>query len=220
MLLSGISHPPFLVNLQCSIRHWLTRYGISTCNCIIFSQIVSFIQLVQNRYCNHFQYYVADIGNFKCDQWQLSLSCKANDFLGTTFITAYTSSPFLFTDYPLYFFCLQFTAQTVIFDNVARDRYLTKDFDNGLGSEVRPNWRSRSTDSSFKLYLDISTIYHALMWHNSSAFLLPVMTFQKEFRLVTLIFKLIQISNRSGVEGSVLMTLKGKIICIIICWNV
>ena len=26
----------------------------------------------------------------------------------------YTSSPFLFTDYPLYFFCLQFTAQTVI----------------------------------------------------------------------------------------------------------
>ena len=37
------------------------------------------------------------------------------------------------------------------------------------------------------------------------------MTFQKEFRLVTLIFKLIQISNRSGVEGSVLMTLEGKI---------
>ena len=65
----------------------------------------------------------------------------------------YTSSPFLFTDYPLYFFCLQFTAQTVIFDNVARDRYLTKDFNNGLGSEVRPNWRSRNTESSSKLYL-------------------------------------------------------------------
>ena len=30
------------------------------------------------------------------------------------FILEYTSSPFLFTDYPLYFFCLQFTAQTVI----------------------------------------------------------------------------------------------------------
>ena len=140
------------------------------------------------------------------------------------FLIPYTSSPFLFTDYPLYFFCLQFTAQTVIFDNVARDRYLTKDFNNGLGNEVSPNWRNRNTDSSSKLYLDISTIYHALMWHNSSAFLLPDMTFQKEFRLVTLIFKLIQISNRSGVEGSVLMTLKGKIslamfICIIICWN-
>ena len=65
----------------------------------------------------------------------------------------YTSSPFLFNDYPLYFFCLQFTAQTVIFDNVARDRYLTKDFNNGLGSEVRPNWRSRNTESSSKLYL-------------------------------------------------------------------
>ena len=122
-------------------------------------------------------------------------------------ILGYTSSPFLFTDYPLYFFCLQFTAQTVIFDNVARDRYLTKDFNNGLGNEVRPNWRSRNADSSSKLYFDISTIYHALMWHNSSAFLLPVMTFHKEFRLVTLIFKLIQISNRSRVEGSVLMTL-------------
>ena len=70
----------------------------------------------------------------------------------------YTSSPFLFTDYPLYFFCLQFTAQTVIFDNVARDRYLTKDFNNGLGNQVRPNWRSRNTDSSSKLYLDISSI--------------------------------------------------------------
>ena len=125
-------------------------------------------------------------------------------------INLYTSSPFLFTDYPLYLFCLQFTAQTVIFDNVAQDCYLTKDFNNGLGNEVRPNWRSRNTDSSSKLYLDISTIYHALMSHNSRAFLLHVMTFQKEFRLVTLIFKLIQISNRSGVEGSVLMTLKGK----------
>ena len=140
-------------------------------------------------------------------------------------IYSYTSSPFLFTDYPLYFFCLQFTAQTAIFDNVARDRYLTKDFNNCLGNEVRPNWRSRNTDSSSKLCLDISTIYHAFMWHNSSAFLLNVMTFQNEFRLVTLIFKLIQISNRSGVEGSVLMTLKGKIslamfICIIIYWNV
>ena len=108
---------------------------------------------------------------------------------GMYILLLYTSSPFLFTDYPLYFFCLQFTAQTVIFDNVARDRYLTKDFNNGLGSEVSPNWRSRNTDSSSKLYFDISTIYHALMWHNSSAFLLPVMTFQKEFRLVTLIFK-------------------------------
>ena len=88
--------------------------------------------------------------------------------------TVYTSSTFLFTDYPLYFFCLQFTAQTVIFDNVARDRYLTKDFNNGLGNEVRPNWRSRNTDSSSRLYLDISTIYHALTWHDSSAFLLPV----------------------------------------------
>ena len=38
--------------------------------------------------------------------------------------------------------CLQFTAQTVIFDNVARDGYLTKDFDNGLGSEVKPRWSS------------------------------------------------------------------------------
>ena len=115
---------------------------------------------------------------------QRGMSCQTSDFNPW-----YTSSPFLFTDYPLYFFCLQFTAQTVIFDNVARDRYLTKDFNNGLGNEVRPNWKSRNTDSSSKLYLDISTIYHALMWHNSSAFLLPVMTFQKEFRLVTLIFK-------------------------------
>ena len=71
----------------------------------------------------------------------------------STVIFLYTSSHFLFTDYPLYFFCLQFTAQTVIFDNVARDRYLTKDFNNGLGSEVRPNWRSRNTESSCKLYL-------------------------------------------------------------------
>ena len=104
-------------------------------------------------------------------------------------IYLYTSSPFLFTDYPLYFFCLQFTAQTVIFDNVARDRYLTKDFNNSLGNEVRPNWKSRNTGSTSKLYFDISTIYHAFMWHNSSAFLLPVMTFHKEFGLVTLIFK-------------------------------
>ena len=58
----------------------------------------------------------------------------------------YTSNPFLFPDYPLYFFILQFTTQTVIFDKVARDRYLTKDFNNGLGSEVRPSWRSRNTD--------------------------------------------------------------------------
>ena len=108
----------------------------------------------------------------------------------TMTILTYTSSPFLFTDYPLYFFCLQFTVKTVIFDNVARDRYLTKDFNNGLGSEVRPNWRSRNTESSSQALLDISTIYHALMWHNSSAFLLPLMTFQKEFRLVTLIFKI------------------------------
>ena len=40
----------------------------------------------------------------------------------------YTSSPFLFTGYALYFFYLQFTAQTVTSDNVARDRYPTKDF--------------------------------------------------------------------------------------------
>ena len=61
------------------------------------------------------------------------------------FIWTYTSSSFIFTDYPLYFFCLQFTAQTVI-DNVAWD--LTKDLKNGLGSEVRPSWRSRNIDSS------------------------------------------------------------------------
>ena len=34
--------------------------------------------------------------------------------LSKTLNHKYTSSPFLFTDYPLYFFCLQFTAQTVI----------------------------------------------------------------------------------------------------------
>ena len=83
MLLSSIL-PAILINLQCSIPHWLTRYGIPTCNYIIFSQIVNFIQLVQNRLCNH----VPDIGDFKCDQWQLSLSCKASDFLGTMFFTA------------------------------------------------------------------------------------------------------------------------------------
>ena len=87
-------------------------------------------------------------------------SLYSNSFIYAPFVPLsyiYTSSPFLCTDYPLYFFCLQFTAQTVIFDNVARDRYLTKDFNNGLGNEVKPNWRSKNTDSSSKLYLDIST---------------------------------------------------------------
>ena len=50
-------------------------------------------------------------------------------------ISVYTSSPFLLFDYSLLFFCLRFTSRTVIFDNVGLDLYLTKDLDNGLGSE-------------------------------------------------------------------------------------
>ena len=90
--------------------------------------------------------------SFKKNGRKIHISSKVSQNL-VRINLQYTSSPFLFTDYPLYFFCLQFTAQTVIFDNVARDRYLTKDFNNGLGNEVRPNWRSRNTESSSKLYL-------------------------------------------------------------------
>ena len=47
------------------------------------------------------------------------------------------------------------------------------------------------------------------MGNNSCPFLLSIMKFQKQFRLVSLIFKLIQISNRSEVEGSVSHDVKG-----------
>ena len=103
--------------------------------------------------------------------------------------------------------------------------YLTKDFNIGLGSEVRLSWRSRNTDSFSQLYLDISTKYHAVMGHNSSMFLLPVMKFQKEFRLVTVIM-VIKISNRFEVQGSVLHDVKGiNLACYVhlhnfFCWNV
>ena len=60
------------------------------------------------------------------------------------------------------------------------------------------------------LYVTCGPIYHAVMRHNSCAFLLAVMKFQKEFRLVTLIFKSIQISNISEAEGSVSHDVKGR----------
>ena len=50
--------------------------------------------------------------------------------------------PFSIHRISIVFLSLQFTVQTVIFDNVAWDRHLTNDFNNSLGSEVRPSWRS------------------------------------------------------------------------------
>ena len=97
---------------------------------------------------------------------------------------AYTSSPLLFTIISCISFVYSSLPRPLFLINVARDRYLTKDFNTGLGSEVRPSWKCRNTDDQQVIYIYIyfwTFQQYYLFSHgkNSCALFLPAMKFRK-----------------------------------------